>query len=184
MRDDLREHIIESERIFSGRIVQLDHAKVKLPDGGTAMREIVHHALGACCLAVAPDGRIYTVEQYRIPMDDITIELPAGKVDQGEDPLEAVKREMTEEIGMTAENVEFICKAAVSPGFTNEVVYIYIATGLVPMAAELDEDEFLSVKLYTIDQLLDMIADGRIYDAKTIMAIWYANLNREKYGIT
>lgn len=183
MREDLREQIISSDRIFSGRIVQLDHAKVMLPNGDTAMREIVRHALGACCLPVASDGRIYTVEQYRIPMDDITIELPAGKVDLGEDPLKAVERELTEEIGMTAQKFELICKAAVSPGFTDEVVYLFIATGLVPQKASPDEDEFLSVKLYTMDQLLEMIKDGRIYDAKTIMAIWYANLNREKYGI-
>ncbi len=184
MRDCFRERIIDSSRIFSGRIIQLDHAKVSLPDGGTAMREIVHHALGACCLAVAPDGRIYTVEQYRIPMDDFTIELPAGKVDPGEDPRDAVVREMTEEIGMSADQVELICRAAVSPGFTDEVVYIYVATGLTPCVAAPDEDEFLNVQLYTLDQLLDMISEGRIYDAKTIMALWYADRNRERYGIT
>ncbi|MBR2902523.1 MAG: NUDIX hydrolase [Clostridia bacterium] len=184
MRQCGKEHIISSSRIFSGRIVQLDHAEVRLPEGGTAMREIVHHALGACCVAVAPDGRIYTVEQYRIPMDDFTIELPAGKVDEGEDPIDAVKREMSEEIGMTAANLELICSAAVSPGFTDEVVYIYMATDLTACQMEPDQDEYLTVRLYTLDQLMNMISEGRIYDAKTILGLYYASLHKDRYGIT
>lgn len=183
MRQCGKEHIINSSRIFSGRIVQLDHAEVRLPEGGTAMREIVRHAKGACCVAVAPDGRIYTVEQYRIPMDDFTIELPAGKVDQGEEPMDAARRELREEIGMNAANLELICPAAVSPGFTDEVVFIYMATDLTACEMQPDEDEFLTVRLYTLDQLMDMISQGRIYDAKTILGLYYALLHRDRYGI-
>ncbi len=178
-----REEIIDSRRIFSGRIVTLDHAEVRLPDGGSAMREIVRHPMGACCVAVSPEGLIYMVEQFRIPMDESTLELPAGKVDPGEEPVDAVRRELTEEIGMMPAGLDYVCAAAVSPGFCDEKVYIYVGYGLSPRPGRPDDDEFLNVSLCRLDDLLAMIADGRIYDAKTIIGILYAARHREKYGI-
>ena len=138
---------------------------------------------GACCAAVSPDGLIYRVEQFRIPLDESTLELPAGKVDPGEDPADAVRREMSEEIGMRADKVDFICATAVSPGFCDEKVYIYVATGLEPTDGHPDEGEFLRVSLHRLDDLLGMIDDGRIFDAKTVIGLLYCALHRERYGI-
>lgn len=168
---DIREKRIKSERIYTGRVIKLDVDTVVLPNGNEATRELVRHPGGAAVAALDDDDNIYLVRQYRAPYDDILLEIPAGKLDPGENPLCAAKRELSEETGLTCRSIEHIGNFYPSVGFLDEVLHLYIATGLSRGEKHPDEDEFLNLVKMPFSQAVDLVMDGTIKDGKTIAAI-------------
>ncbi len=173
---NLREEFVSTEKIYDGKIIKVRRDTVRLPDGGTGTREIVEHPGGVGVVALDKDNYVYMVRQYRIPFDDLVLEIPAGKLDhQGEDTLACCKRELKEETGFTAERFDYLGKFMLSPGYCAEWLHIYLARDLSAGEAELDVDEFLEVEKYPLSELLEMVMDNRLTDAKTVIGILKTN---------
>ena len=168
------EKVISSEMIYEGKIINLRKDKVTVING-TSYREVVEHSGGAVLLAVTDDRRMIMVRQYRRPADKVMFEVPAGKIDPGEDPLETAVRELKEETGYTAENVRYLCRFYPSVGFSEEVLYLYLCTGLTEGETDFDENEALDIEKWDIGELHEMVMRGEIDDAKTLIAIEYAH---------
>ena len=154
--------------MFSGLIFDVNRIHVTLPNGHESARDVVRHRGAVAVVALTDDGRICLVRQYRTALDRVTVEIPAGKLDPGEDPLTCAKRELLEETGMVADRMAFLTTLATTPGFTDERIHLYMATGLTFGPAHPDEDEFLNVDLVPLDELIDAVLDGRIEDSKTV----------------
>lgn len=168
---NLEEKQLSYEYKFKGRIINLRVDKALLPNGATATREVVEHNGGICIVPITENGEILMVEQYRYPYSEVVLEIPAGKRDGNEEPLEGGKRELKEETGATAENYTFLGELYPTPGYCGEVIYMYMATGLSYGETDPDEDEFLNVKKVPLEKAVEMIMSGEIKDAKTQTAI-------------
>lgn len=154
---------------WTGRIFNVDRLRVELPDGRLAIRDVVRHPGAVAIVALTDDGRICLVRQYRTALARVTVELPAGKLAPGEDPLECASRELLEETGMEAEKIAYLTTIASSAGFCDELIHIYMATGLSFSKSSPDTDEFINVDLVEVGELVDAVLDGRIEDAKTVV---------------
>jgi len=166
------EQTISSKPIYKGKVISLQVDTVTLPNGGTSTREIVRHPGGVSVLALL-DGKMLVVEQYRKPLGKSQIEIPAGKLDKdGEDPLAAAKRELEEETGYRSDHLTYICSYYTSPGFADEIMHMYFTDQLEKSEMKLDEDEFLVCEAITLEEAQRYIREGRISDAKTIMAVY------------
>ncbi len=165
----LRERVLGEQTVFEGRIFSVDRLSVGLPDGRDALRDVVRHPGAVAIVALTDDGRICLVRQYRTALGRVTVEVPAGKLDPGEDPLECARRELTEETGMEAERMAYLTTIASSVGFCDELIHIYMATGLTFSASSPDADEFINVDLVDLSELIDAVLDGRIEDSKTVV---------------
>ncbi len=170
----MKKHIettIKEEIIFKGKVFTVKVLDNELENGKLAKREIVYHNGGAGVLAVDDDYNVYLIKQFRAPFNEELIEIPAGKLDIGEDPFLAAKRELLEETGLTAS--EFISLGEVYPtvGFCSEILYIYLAKGLNLEKQKLDEDEFVTVFKVPFQEAVNMCYDGRIKDSKSLVAI-------------
>lgn len=168
---DFEEKTISSENIYDGKIIKVRREQVELDDGSTAMREIIAHPGGVGVIAVTEDRQVFTVSQYRIAARSMMLEIPAGKLEYGEDPLECGKRELIEETGYRAKEFTHLGEYYATPGYCEEKLNIYLARGLEFVGQNLDEGEFLNVKKYSLDELYSMVMDNKIYDAKTAIAI-------------
>lgn len=168
---EFEEITIASEPIFEGNIISLQVDTVQLPNGQTASREIVRHPGAVCVLAIV-DGKLLVVDQYRKPLGKMQIEIPAGKLEPGEQPELTAKRELEEETGYRCGSVKHIHSFYTSPGFADELLHLYWAENLQPGEANPDEDEFLQVGLITLEEAKQYIKEQRISDAKTITAIY------------
>lgn len=166
---DLAERPLTEDVAWTGRIFNVDRLRVELPDGRVAIRDVVRHPGAVAVVALTEDGRICLVRQYRTALGRVTVEIPAGKLAPGEDPLECATRELLEETGMTAEKVAFLTTIATSDGFCDELIHIYMATGLEFSRSDPDADEFINVDLVPLEELVDAVLDGRIEDAKTVV---------------
>ena len=167
---DLTEHTVESKTIFEGKIVKLNLDQARLPNGTLASREVVYHPGGVAVLALDEDNTVTLVRQYRYPIGQELVELPAGKLDHGaeEDRLLGAKRELSEETGLEAEECTYLGYTLSSPGFCNEALHMYLARGLSRSQQHPDEDEFLDVITMPFAQLVEQVMDGTITDAKTV----------------
>lgn len=165
------EKTLESREMFNGHVIRVTLDKVELENGGTSMREIVHHHGGACVLAVTDDDKVYLVRQYRYALEEELWELPAGKLEKGEDPFEAAKRELGEECGLTADNYISLGQFYPTVGYDTEVIYTWVATGLHKTQMHLDADEFLTPDRVPLDKAYEMVMSGEIRDGKTIAGI-------------
>lgn len=167
---DLTEHTVESKTIFEGKIVKLNLDQARLPNGTLASREVVYHPGGVAVLALDEDDTVTLVRQYRYPIGQELVELPAGKLDHGaeEDRLLGAKRELSEETGLEAEEWTYLGYTLASPGFCNEALHMYLARGLSRSQQHPDEDEFLDVITMPFAQLVEQVMDGTITDAKTV----------------
>ncbi len=165
------EKTLEQSYVFRGKIVSLRVDTAELENKKTATREVVEHPGGVCVLPLDDNGNVTLVRQFRYPYMEELLELPAGKRSPGEDPLECGKRELTEETGLAAEKYTSLGELYPSPGYLNEVIYLYLATGLTHVGQKLDEDEFLDVCTMPLSEAVDMVLDGRIKDAKTGIAL-------------
>jgi ADP-ribose pyrophosphatase len=169
--------IIRSERIFHGRIIDLTAEEVEEPNGKIRKREIVNHPGGGAVVPLLDNGDVILVNQYRYPLKKYTLELPAGKLEPGEDPIECAKRELSEETGYSAARFEKLTALLTTPGFCDELLHIYLATGLkkTDLGQQLDEGEHtLSVKYMPFPAVIGMIERGEIQDSKTIAGILLA----------
>ncbi len=173
---ELVEEKISSEEIFNGKIVHLFRDTVRLPNGKPATREVMRHPGAAAVVPVTQDGNVILVRQYRYPFAQVMLEIPAGKLDPGEDPLVCARRELLEETGYEA--AEFVSLGVFYPSVAvlDEKIYLYIAKGLTFRAANPDADEFLNVEQRPLDELVEEIMAGGVPDGKTQAAIlkaWY-----------
>lgn len=177
---DLTEKTLSQEYIFQGRILKMRVDEALLPDGSTAGREVVEHPGGVCVAALTDDDCLLFVRQFRYPYGEVLPEIPAGKRDPGETPLETGKRELKEETGYTARNYLSLGRVYPSPGYFNEVIYMYLATDLVAGDVSPDEDEFLEVEKIPLAAAVDMVMNDEITDAKTqaaVLKVWYLRQN-------
>lgn len=168
---NLKEEQIASKNVFVGRMLHVQVDDVRLPDGRKATRELVRHPGAAAVVPVLPDGRIVLVRQFRYPLGRETLEIPAGKLEPGEDPQECVLRELQEEAGYKAEVIKHLSTICTAPGFTDEVIHLYEASQLQPSQLQPDDDEFLQVQVFTPEEIRKMIHSGEIEDAKTIVSL-------------
>lgn len=168
------EKTVESEIVYEGKIMTVKRDKVELMNGDMSYREIVLHNGGATIAALTDDDEILLVRQYRYACGDIIYELPAGKLEKGEDPMHCAIRELEEETGYVAEKIELLTAMLPTPGYSSEHIYIYKATGLRKTKQHLDEDEFLEVEKVKKSDAVKMIRDNIITDAKTIVGILLA----------
>ena len=165
------EKTISKENIFNGNIIALDVHTVELQNGKKSTREVISHPGGVAILAFTDKDTILLVEQFRKPVEMNLLELPAGKLEYGEDPETCGIRELEEETGYKAKKFSYIGKIVTSPGFCNEYIYLYKAEDLFLGQMNLDEDEFLNVREMKLQEVKDNILSGKIIDAKTICAI-------------
>lgn len=165
----LAEHPLTEDVAWTGRIFNVNRLQVELPDGRRALRDVVRHPGAVAIVALTEEGRICLVRQYRTALGRVTVEIPAGKLAAGEDPLECANRELLEETGMVAERMAFLTTIASSDGFCDELIHIYMATGLTFAKSSPDDDEFINVDLVEVGELVDAVLDGRIEDAKTVV---------------
>lgn len=165
----LAEKPLTEDVAWTGRIFNVNRLQVELPDGRRALRDVVRHPGAVAVVALTAEGRICLVRQYRTALGRVTVEIPAGKLAPGEDPLECANRELLEETGMVAEKMAFLTTIASSDGFTDELIHIYMATGLTFGKSSPDDDEFINVDLVEVSELVDAVLDGRIEDAKTVV---------------
>ncbi len=168
----VEEKTISNERIYDGVILNLRRDKVTVKGGKTSYREIVEHPGGVVIAAVTPEGKIPMVKQYRKAAEKAVLEIPAGKLEKNEDPSEAGLRELKEETGYTAKTIDYVNSFYSSIGYSDEVLHLYIARDLTPGETEFDDNEAIDIYEYSIDELLEMIFDRTIEDAKTIIAIF------------
>ena len=182
--ESLMEKTLAEEKIFDGHVVHLTRATVELPSGRTSTREVVRHVGAAAVVAVDEKGRIAMVRQWRYALGRAILEIPAGKLDAfGADRLEAAKRELREETGLTAREFKHLADIATTPGFSDEIIGLYLATGLTQGASQPDEDEFLNVSFVEAKVLIERIYAGEIEDSKTICAVLLAQPILKEMGI-
>lgn len=172
------EKTVSENYIYRGKILSLRCDDAILPDGKDCKREIVEHTGGACVLAKT-DGGVALVRQFRYAYHEEIYEIPAGKLNEGEDPIKAAARELSEETGLIAQRLKLLTVLYPTPGYTNEKIYIYEAEGLKKGEEHLDEGEFLDVEYFPEEEVLSMIRDGRIKDGKTIAAMFLSDLQKD-----
>lgn len=181
MTDDtraLRETRLSGDSVYRGRILDLEVDRVRLPSGSETTREVVRHRGAAVVLPLLADRKVVLVRQYRYPSDEVLLELPAGKLDPGEDPRECAARELEEETGWCAGEVRELGSFLTTPGFTDEVLHAFLATHLseAPDSSP-DPDEEIQIVTMTVDDLLEGCRSGAIRDGKTLATILLARLN-------
>ncbi|HWO75788.1 MAG TPA: NUDIX hydrolase [Bacillus sp. (in: firmicutes)] len=178
MSEKFNEKTIHRDEIFRGRIITLQVDEVELPNGKTSKRELIRHPGAVAVIPILENGKILMVEQFRKPLERTIVEIPAGKLEPNEEPELTAKRELEEETGYQCESLEHLISFYTSPGFADELIHVYVATGLSkaenPLPA--DEDEFVNILEVSLSEAEQMIESKQIYDAKTAYAILYLKL--------
>lgn len=172
------EKLFKRKRIYTGKAVHFSADEITLPDGKKASREYMEHPGAAAVLPFLDAERIILVKQYRYPIRQLTYEIPAGKLDPGESLLACVRREMAEETGYRPRTVKKLLSFWPTPAFSNEIIHIFLATGLVTAPLTPDDDEFIAPVVLPFTRALAMVKSGRIRDSKTVVALlaWQARL--------
>ncbi|GAA5415431.1 methanol dehydrogenase activator [Paraliobacillus ryukyuensis] len=175
MGQKFQETTLSTNSIFRGNIIELQIDDVSLPNGKTSTREIVKHPGAVAIMAITENKKIIMVEQYRKPLEKSILEIPAGKLEPGEQPAITAKRELEEETGYTTDQLEYVTSFYTSPGFSDELMYLYFTDQLAPVteSSQLDEDEFVEVKHISLAEADSLIQQQEIHDAKTILALSY-----------
>lgn len=171
---DFTEKTIESRSVFNGRVIKVRVDQVRLPEGQISEREIVEHLGAVAIVPVDEGGRVYLVRQYRKPMEKMLLEIPAGKLEPGEDPLECARRELMEEIGFYPQKMHKLTSYYSSPGFCNEKIHLYLATDLVSRKAPEEDEEYLEIISMPLEEALEMVASQVIEDGKSIAGLLLA----------
>ncbi|MBQ8623309.1 MAG: NUDIX hydrolase [Oscillospiraceae bacterium] len=169
--DHLHEKQLASELIYDGKILKLTRDTALLENGETAYREVVHHSGGVCVLPLDDEGNVLFVKQFRYPFASVLLEIPAGKREKGEDPLECGIRELSEEVGATAKEIIPLGKLYPTVAYDTEVIYMFLARGLSFGTQHLDDDEFVDVTKIPLKEAYDMVMRDEIPDSKTQIAI-------------
>ncbi|MBD8070341.1 NUDIX domain-containing protein [Bacillus sp. PS06] len=178
--DHLIEKTITRKTIFEGKIIDLHVDDVELPNGKTSKREIIKHPGAVAIIAITEDNKILMVRQYRKPMERALVEIPAGKLEKGEEPIVTARRELEEETGYVCETLAPLISFYTSPGFADELVHLFVAEKLSKKenAASLDEDEFVDLLEVSLEEALVLLEENQIYDAKTAYAVQYLQLQK------
>ncbi|MBQ8200772.1 MAG: NUDIX hydrolase [Clostridia bacterium] len=164
------------EVVFNGKIIRLEHWQVELPNGKLALREVACHPGAAAVVALDEEQNVILVHQYRAPVHRLTLEIPAGKLDSAdEDPFECAKRELSEETGYLAENWTKLTVLETTPGFCNERIHLYLASGLKLGETHPDEDEFVATTRMPLSEAFKKVMDGTFRDGKTALGIMMAH---------
>ena len=169
----MQERKLSSEMKFDGKLIKVTYDVAEV-NGKEAWREVVHHSGASAVVAIDEENRIIMEKQFRYALNDYLLEIPAGKLDAGEDPLVCAKRELEEETGIIASEWISLGTIATSPGFCNEVIHLYVAKGLSKGEIHWDEDEYVEVERYTFDELLQRIKEEKIKDSKSLSALLLA----------
>ena len=169
------EKTVYEQHIYSGNIIKVEKVTVTLPNGKLATRDVVRHPGASAVIPLNENGELYMVRQFRKPLETVSLEIPAGKLDEGEDPAICAERELKEETGLTADKITHLISIHSTPGFSDEILHMYAAVGLHEGESCADEDEFISAEKYTVDELIDMVFSGEITDAKSIIGIFLAD---------
>lgn len=175
---DLEEKTVKVNYIYKGKIVNLRCDEAVLPDGRPCKREMIEHPGGAAVFCVH-EGKVALVRQFRYAYGEALLEIPAGKLEKGEDPMLAAKRELEEETGLEAESLKHLFTLYPTPGYTNEKIYIYEAVNVKKGRQHLDEGEFLNVVYLPVEEAARMVETGEIHDAKTIVALQHYLLQQK-----
>lgn len=168
------EKTVKTEPVYEGSIIRVERLTVELPNEKLASRDIVRNSGAAAVVPFLDDQTVILVEQFRKPNEMVSLEIPAGKMDPGEDPLTCAQRELQEETGYCSGNFRKLIKIHATPAYSDEVLHLYLATGLTQGPCSPDDDEFLSVKNYPVAQVIKMIEEGVITDSKTVAGILFA----------
>ena len=177
---DFFEKPLSSERIFDGKIIGVRKDTVELQDGKKTFREVVEHSGGVCVAALDDDGNMLFVRQFRYPNNSVILEIPAGKLNPGEDHYECGKRELEEETGCLCSVYEHIATIYPSPAYLGEIIHVYFACGLTQSEQKLDEGEFLEVERIPLDKAFEMVMNDEIFDAKTQIAVLKVKAMKDK----
>jgi ADP-ribose pyrophosphatase len=167
-------NLINRETVYRGKILSIEAVLLDFPDGRRASYDLVRHNPSVTILPVDAEGLVYLVRQYRLGADRDLLELPAGVVENDEDPQACAIRELREEIGMSSEELTLIGQAYLIPGYDDELMYFYLARGLKSDPLEADPDEFIRIERFTISELYLLVNSGDIYDSKTLAALMLA----------
>lgn len=170
---DFSEVVLEKREVYKGKFLTIENIDVILPDGNKTNRDIVRHPGAVALLAFIDDERVLLVEQFRLALNKTILEIPAGKLEKNEEPLKCAERELEEETGYKARNIEYLGCIATGAGFTDELIYIYKATDLYEGIKGGDDDEFIETIPYKVSKVKEMIKEGKIIDTKTISALMY-----------
>lgn len=170
---DLKEKKLTSTSIYKGKIIDVYKDTVLLPTGKTSTRELIRHCKASCILAFLDNGKVLMERQYRYPYDEVIYEFPAGKVDKGEDPIDAAKRELEEETGYLAQQIECIGLMYPSCAYTDEIIYLYVAHDLVKTKQHLDENESVEVLEMSLQEVFQLIQKNQLKDAKSLCALQF-----------
>jgi ADP-ribose pyrophosphatase len=162
---------IDGEVLYDGKIIRVERDTVLCPNGKSAFREVVRHNGGAAILCITKDDKVLLERQFRYPYIEVIYEIPAGKLEKGEDPYQAALREFEEETGNKAESLEHLIDIYPTCGYSSEIIYLYLAKDFVKTETNFDEDEVIESEFIPLDEVKAMIKDGRIKDAKTICAL-------------
>lgn len=173
----MKEIIKSKEQVYQGKIFNVERVLVELPNGREGNRDIVRHPGAVAILAVNDNNEILMEKQYRIALDQVIFEIPAGRVDSEEEREAAAIRELQEETGFTTQNIEFLGDVALAAGYSDEVISIYLARELVAGSEKPDEDEFLEWEFIPKDRVMELIRSNFIQDSKTICAMYYLEMN-------
>lgn len=172
--DNPETEVTRRDEYYRGLIVTLQVDTIRLPSGGTAIREVVRHPGGVAAVPVLDDGRILLIRQFRYPIGKYILELPAGKLDMGISPLATIMREVEEETGYRASDVTYQTSFYTTPGISDEAIHLYVARGLTLVSQSLEEGEHITVEAFTLDECLEAIRKGEIADGKTILGLlWF-----------
>ncbi len=165
------EKTLNRKEIFDGRIINVHVDEIELPNGNHSVREVVEHSGGVCVAAITDEDEIFMVRQFRYPFSRELIEVPAGKLEKGEEPQKAALRELEEECGVVSENVISLGTVYPTVAYCSEIIYMYAAKNLKSTNQHLDEGEFLGVEKVKLSKAVDMVMSGEISDAKTVAAV-------------
>ena len=171
MPEKHHEALLSRETRYDGKVFRIESLSVRLPNGRTAGRDVLRHSGGACVVPVDAEGNVHLVRQYRVAIAQETLEIPAGKLEPGEAPLACAVRELREETGLSADRLEKLTAIHTTPGYSDEVLHIYLATGLTKSEACPDPDEFVTAVSHPLEECLRFVEDGTVTDSKTVVGI-------------
>jgi ADP-ribose pyrophosphatase len=171
---------ISGNRVFNGKLVKLDVDRVRLRDGSSGTREVVRHPGASVVLPLLDDGRMIMIRQFRYPTLEVLLELPAGTLEENEDPLVCAGRELIEETGWQARELHRLGSIFTTPGFTDELIHCFVAEGLSPAAGGTahEPDEAIDVVIMSCDEVHELARTGQLQDAKTLATVFLARLHQ------
>jgi ADP-ribose pyrophosphatase len=171
--------VLNHQEVYSGKIVKLHVDTIRQASGRTTIREVVLHPGGVAAIPVLKDGRLLLIRQFRYPIGKFILEIPAGKLDSGQSPLETIAREIEEETGYCAGVLTHECTFYTTPGISDESIHFFLARELTLKTQRLEEGEHITVEAYSLEECLEKIRTGEINDGKTILGVlWYHQMNQ------